>query len=61
MQNQNSKFQETAGIARDEKTYPLKIRFSCKNCGCKYVVDSKYSGKKGKCKKCGSDIQVPHY
>ena len=52
--------QETVRIARDEKTDQLKIRFSCKNCGSKYIVDSKYSGRKAKCKKCGSDIQIPH-
>jgi hypothetical protein len=38
----------------------MEIRFICENCGSKYIVDSKHSGKKGKCKKCGSPFIVPN-
>jgi uncharacterized Zn finger protein len=37
----------------------MKIHFSCNNCGAKYQTDILNSGKKGKCKKCGSIIICP--
>jgi hypothetical protein len=38
----------------------MKLRFSCENCGSKYIVDSICSGKKGKCKKCSLLFIVPY-
>ena len=35
------------------------IRFACSNCNRLISVDEKYSGKKGKCPKCGSGVVVP--
>jgi predicted RNA-binding Zn-ribbon protein involved in translation (DUF1610 family) len=35
------------------------IRFTCKSCGQRIKVNDQYSGKKGKCPKCGGPIVVP--
>jgi len=35
------------------------IKFHCKNCGRKISIQDKYSGKHGKCPKCGNLIVVP--
>ena len=35
------------------------IRFACSSCGRLISVDEKYSGKKGKCPKCGNVVVVP--
>jgi len=37
----------------------MMIRFACSNCRRLISVDEKYSGKKGKCPKCGSGVVVP--
>lgn len=37
----------------------MKIQFSCPSCGAKYQADSQLSGKTGKCKHCGSPVEVP--
>lgn len=38
----------------------MKIQFECKYCGKKYSVSEEHSGKKGKCKQCGNQIQIPY-
>lgn len=35
------------------------IRFTCSNCGRHISVDDRYSGRKGKCPKCGGVVRVP--
>jgi|GEM_PF-326668 len=37
----------------------MKIKFNCPTCGAKYQADSESVGKKGKCKRCGSSMEVP--
>ena len=37
----------------------MKIQFSCPACRAKYQADSQLAGKTGKCKRCGSPIEVP--
>jgi predicted RNA-binding Zn-ribbon protein involved in translation (DUF1610 family) len=55
----NTKFSEADKISGYGNIEHSSIQFRCKNCGKVYTVDSKYASKKGKCKKCGNEIQVP--
>ncbi len=37
----------------------MKIQFACSSCGAKYQADPQSAGQKGKCKHCGTAIEVP--
>ena len=37
----------------------MSITFSCGQCGKVFTLDDKFAGKKGKCKQCGSMMQIP--
>jgi hypothetical protein len=37
----------------------MSITFACGHCGKTFTLDDKFAGKKGKCKQCGSTMQIP--
>jgi hypothetical protein len=37
----------------------MSITFACGHCGKTFTLDDKFGGKKGKCKQCGSVMQIP--
>jgi len=37
----------------------MPIEIQCDNCGARYTVNERFAGKKAKCRKCGSLMQVP--
>jgi len=37
----------------------MKVSFSCNDCGTRYTAFPEQAGKKGTCKNCGSEIEVP--
>ncbi len=37
----------------------MAIKFSCGSCGKRFAAKEEHAGKKSKCPKCGSGIEVP--